>query len=538
MRAILATALMLIVQSIAVASDRPNVLLICVDDLKPSLGCYGDEVALSPAIDGLAARGVRFELAFCNQAICSPSRNALMTSLRPQTLGIYDLETNFRTARPDAITIGQTLQLAGYHAAGLGKIFHQGHGNHNDKATWSTPHWNPKSAPLYADPKNQKSLKPDQKGTVRGPATENFDTTDETYIDGQVAIEAMKRLDAAAKNPNQPFFLAVGFARPHLPFVAPTKYWDLYNPSKLPMPAVKAPPEGAPSYAPTQFGELRNYSDIGPDREISAELTRHLIHGYYAATSYMDAQLGKVIKHLDSLELANNTIIILWGDHGWHLGDHGMWCKHTNFEQAARIPLIVVDPRRSDRGPTQALVETVDIYPTICELTGTPIPHGLDGQSFAKVLEDRSQPARPYITHVYPRGDKLGVALRDARYRMVQWQSFEGKVYHHELYDYQTDPLETVNLAAQLPDVMKTFQNFIDSHPLPVKPTNYSKASNSQSNFDRAAAFKTRDTDGDGFLDYEEFMLNQPDPEAAPKRFPKFDKNGDQKLSVDEYVHP
>jgi len=525
---------------------RPSVLLICVDDLKPVMGCYGDAVARTPNIDMLAKRGVLFESAYCNQAVCSPSRNALMTGLRPQTLGIYDLPTHFRLAAPDAVTVAAYFRQHGYETQGMGKILHTGHGNTEDEASWSVPHWRPK-APQYQLAEST-SDKRDSKNGPRGTATESADVDDDAYGDGQIALEAVQRIDHAAAKSDQPFFIAVGFLKPHLPFVAPKKYWDLYDPAKLPMPQVLEPPKDAPSYAPQFGGELRQYSDMPQQGPISPEDTRRLIHGYYAATSYTDAQIGKVLKALEVNGLAKNTIVVLWGDHGWHLGDHSMWCKHTNYEQAARIPLIVASPGCAVGQKTKSLVETVDLYPTLCELAGLPVPVGLDGTSFATTLKSPETGTRESVIHVYPRGGRLGRAIRTDRYRMVEWKipGTPAETAEYELYDYQTDPLETVNLAARQPDLLHKLQDILANHP-EAKPQITAKKNSDTSKKsagtkgnnkpqDRVAMFRKRDKDGDGVLSREEFLANQPDPDEAPKRFPRFDKNSDGSLSEIEFV--
>lgn len=526
--------------SSADAADHHNVLMISVDDLKPVLGCYGDPVASTPNIDRLAQRGVRFEAAYCNQAVCSPSRNSLMTGLRPQTLGIYDLSTHFRIAAPEAITLTQHFMNQGYQAQGLGKIYHTGHGNQDDRASWSVPAWRP-NAPTYALETSRQNIRADAQGKQRGPATESADVQDRTYADGQLAIEAVARLQAAAERPDQPFFLAVGFIRPHLPFVAPTKYWDLYDPNRLPMPSVEEPPTGAPSYAPTQGGELRSYSDIEPG-PVDEATTRKLIHGYYAATSYVDAQVGLVLEAVEELQLAESTIVVLWGDHGWHLGDHGMWCKHSNYEQAARIPLIIAAPGGAQDASSEALVETVDLYPTLAELAGIKAPQGIDGESFAAVVGDPQAPARDHVSHVYPRGPRLGRAIRDARYRMVEWKEVGASpdTAEFELYDYELDPLETQNLAAENPQLVAKLRAELAKQPLKASaagsPAKSSRSESRKGRPDRAAMFKKRDTNSDGYLTRQEFLAHQPDPEQAPQRFPRFDSNADGKLSADEFI--
>ena len=530
------------------AAAKPNVLLICVDDLKPLLGCYGDAVVKSPNIDRLAARGVLFEKAFCNQAVCSPSRNALLTGLRSQSLGIYDLATNFRKAVPDAVTLPQHFKNNGYRAEGLGKIFHVGHGNVNDVASWSLPHFTPKTISYALKENNPPESTREQAlfenkteawKLPRGAPTESADVTDNRYGDGMIADEAVKRLEAAKQKPDEPFFLAVGFLKPHLPFVAPKKYWDLYDPKSFKLPALQTAPAGAPEFAPSTWGELRQYRDMPEQGPLTQEQAIHLIHGYHAATSYMDAQLGKVLDALDASGLAGNTIIVFWGDHGWHLGDHGMWCKHTNYEQSARIPMLVVAPGIQP-ARTQALIESCDIYPTLAELAQLPAPPQGDGRSFASVLKDPATTVRDHAIHVYPRGAGLiGRAIRTQRHRLVEWKKpgAAPDTAILELYDYEADPAETKNLAAEQPAVVAVLRQFLGQHP-EAKPQIASKpeAASKKPVQDRGKMFDQRDKDKDGQLTKEEFLLNQPDPDEAPKRFPKFDTDGNGTLSRDEFI--
>jgi len=471
-------------QNLIGAAAKPNVLFICIDDLKPLLGCYGDKRIRSPNIDRLAQRGMLFECAYCNQAVCAPSRNSLLTGVRPTTSGIYDLGTNFRVSAPDVVTLPQHFKQHGYRTEGLGKIFHVGHGNHEDPESWSVPPFGGKSI-FYALPQSHDPSGPTREealfanqsaaGKPRGAPYESADVPDNTYPDGQIADEAIRRLQSARER-SEPFFLAVGFLKPHLPFCAPKKYWDLYQRDSFYVPDLRKPPEGAPPYAPTTWGEVRNYSDIADVGPLDDEKGRALIHGYHAAVSFVDAQLGRVIDELDKLQLSTNTIIVLWGDHGWHLGDHGMWSKHTNYEEATHIPLLIVASGVAKPATrSRALVETVDLYPTLCELAALPEPHNsqpLEGKSLVPVLKDSTAKNKDAIFHVFPRnrrpdGAILGRAVRTERYRLVEWKKpgAPSSTADFELYDYQSDPLETKNLASAKPNIVKQLEAILSAQP-------------------------------------------------------------------------
>jgi iduronate 2-sulfatase len=374
-----------------------------------------------------------------------------------------------------------------------------------------------------------------------GAAYDAAEVPDKGYPEGVLGVKTIKRLRAAKEKPDQPWFIALGFLKPHLPFCSPKKYWDLYDRGAFELPALRTPPEGAPKFAPTTWGELRQYRDIPNVGPLTDEQAKTLIHGYYAAVSYIDAQLGRVLDALDELGLAENTIIVLWGDHGWHLGDHGMWSKHTNYEEAAHIPLIVSLPNGktplSAGQRAHALVENVDLYPTLCELAGLPAPAGLDGASFANVLRDPALTPKEAILHVFPRGEMIGRAVRTARYRLVEWKKAaaaqDTAVY--ELYDYVSDPAESKNLAASQPDIVKELQAILAKYP-EAKAQIHPAAANAKPPVDRAALFEKRDANKDGKLTREEFLKDQPDPAEAPKRFDKFDADHDGFLSRDEFV--
>ncbi|MBP7140738.1 MAG: sulfatase [Opitutaceae bacterium] len=455
----------------AAESARPNVLFICVDDLKPVLGCYGDKLARSPNIDRLAKRGIVFEMAYCNQALCSPSRNSLMTGLRPTSMGIYDLTTNFREAMPDAVTVAQYFQRHGYRTEAVGKIMHPSNGNHEDAASWSVPLFWADSG-TYLSRKNRSSTRANQ--ASKPLVFEEDDVPDSFYFDGRVADEAIKRLGNAKSKPDEPQFLAVGFLKPHLPFRVPKKYWDLHDRSKFKLAENPSAPLGAPAFAGTNSEELRSYREI-PATALPDELQRKLIHGYYAAVSYMDAQVGRLLDELDRLGLAEKTVIVLWGDHGWHLGDHSLWGKKTNYEAAARIPLIVAGPGIARSATSSALVETVDLYPTLAELAGLPAPivtQKLEGRSFATTARDPRVPTKDAVFHAYPRnrkpdGQVIGRAVRTERYRLVEWKKPGAApgTATLELYDYATDPLETKNLADEKPRIVEELRRVLATQP-------------------------------------------------------------------------
>jgi iduronate 2-sulfatase len=467
----------------ASAPERPHVLLILVDDLRPTFGAYGADWVHSPNLDRLASRGIRFDAAYCNQAVCAPSRNNLLTGSRSTSLGVYGLGTFFRKAVPDAVTLPQHFMQHGYRAEGIGKVFHIGHGNINDEASWSVP-FHPDKVIDYVLPESTQGGQltreeaffsnqrlGENRALPRGAAWERAAVDDHAYADGRIADEGIRRLRAAAER-KEPLFLALGFTKPHLPFCAPEKYWELYDPATMELAKNTRPPEGAPPYAAKgPLGEIDQYFPVPTAPPIPDEMARTLIQGYYASLSYMDAQLGRVLDELDRLDLADNTLIVLWGDHGWHFGHHGSWTKHTNYEQDNRIPLLIVAPGITRPGSsTQAFAETVDIYPTLAALAGLPPPPGpqpIDGLSLVPILKDPSASIRDHAYHAFDRGRRIGRAIRTERYRMVEWKpaGAPANQAEYELYDYQEDPLETRNLAATQPDTLATLQAILAQHP-------------------------------------------------------------------------
>ncbi len=448
-RAFLATcaAAPLAIKPMAAATGpKPNVLFIAVDDLRPELNCYGRDYIKSPNIDRLAKMGMAFDRAYVQQAVCSPSRSSLMTGTRPDSTKVWDLVTHFRVAEPNIVTIPEHFKKNGYFVQGMGKIFHPGY---DDPRSWSVE-WQTPKAPTYAKLKTEDVPDEDAQKSKGGPPFEAGEVADNFYKDGMVAELAVATLKTLAKKP-EPFFLAVGFAKPHLPFVSPKKYWDLYDPAKIQLAPNPYHPEDAPDWALTTSGELRNYTGTPAKGPMGDVLARQLKHGYYASVSYTDAQIGKVLDELDRQGLTKNTVIVLWGDHGWKLGEHGEWAKHSNFENDTNAPLLMYAPgMKASNKHSKALVEFVDIFPTLSELAGLPLPTHLEGVSFKPLLDKPDMPWKPAAFSQYPRGkERMGYSMRTDRYRFTVWvgRQDHSRIDAVELYDHQVDPQENTNIA-------------------------------------------------------------------------------------------
>jgi arylsulfatase A-like enzyme len=554
----------------AADAARPNVLFIAVDDLRPEMGCYGNAIVKTPHMDRLAARGTVFCRAYCQQAVCSPSRSSILTGRRPDATRVWDLETHFRVALPDTVTLPQHFKAHGYHCAAVSKIYHHGF---EDGRSWSEPHWYPGGQTVDTDPVDWTKRIVKKSGTgvqehvkrpmpadndkpnpggkpPKGDAFEVSPKDDDELPDGCTAAEAVRRL-RELKTKGQPFFLAVGFLKPHLPFVAPKKYWDLYDPEKIPLPAIDRLPEGAPSFAGHDNGELHSYANVPKGNPIPADFAKQLRHGYYACTSFTDAQVGRLLDALDKEGLAERTVVVLWGDHGWQLGDHGLWHKHTNFEKATRSPLLVCVPGQKAAGTRcDAPVEFVDVYPTLADACGLPVPAGLDGASLRPYLDDPAAPMKKVAISQYPRSPErrplMGYSIRDARWRLTLWRDRRtGEIAATELYDEANDPEETVNLAGK-PEHRAVVEALSKHLPPPVPassappaaPAGEAKAADAKPAADRRAMFDKRDRNADGKLTREEFMAGQPDPEAAKGRFEKWDLDKDGFLGREEFVNP
>ena len=422
----------------AATRNKPNVLFIAVDDLRPQLGCYGHKQMISPNIDRLASGGVTFLRSYCQVPVRGASRASLLTGVRPTQDRFLGYDTWAEKDLPGALSIAKHFRNNGYHTISNGKIFHH---RTDCLDSWSEDPWRPKGNwrnYLLEDSRRLASENPRQ----GGPAYEAADAADNAYFDGMIAdkgISDLRRLKAMDK----PFFLALGFLKPHLPFNAPKKYWDMYKRDEIDLADNPFRPKGAPDAALHNWGELRAYAGIPPKGPLSDEQARTLIHGYYACVSYTDAQIGKVLAELERLGLRENTIVILWGDHGWNLGEHGLWCKHCNFETSLHSPLIVTAPGVKGGQKSNALTEYLDIYPSLCELCELPIPVHVQGKSFVPLLRNPNQPWKKAVFSRYFRGD----SVKTDRYRYTQWRDKKGKVNARMLYDHRVDLVENVNIA-------------------------------------------------------------------------------------------
>lgn len=451
------------------AAEMPNVLFIAVDDLRPELGCYGEKHIHSPNIDRLAASGVVFERAYCQYPVCNASRASILTGMRPDSTGVYNNFTHFRKRAPEVVTLPQHFKNRGYVTKAVGKIYHGTFESayvgrsFDDPPSWSEAPWYASPQYYYTEKgievarqvygkkfhKSGDELDAWKTEFVQGLATEAPEVVDSILYDGQVTDHAIQAL---AELKDRPFFLAVGYLRPHLPFVAPKKYWDLYDRADVTLPSPADPPPNAPAIALQRHVELRvQYTDM-LNQPLAESQIRQLRHGYYACISYVDSLIGRLLDELDRLGLRDNTIIVLWGDHGYHLGEQDCWGKLTAFEFAARVPLIISAPQRKSHGlQCQQLVELVDVFPTLCELANLPLLPNLEGTSLVPLFDEPNRPWKQAAFTQVVHGDATGHSIRTRDYRFTRWQKDE-KAFEPiaiELYDLRQSPVEVDNIAYQ-----------------------------------------------------------------------------------------
>lgn len=411
-------------------SDPMNVLFIIVDDLNTTLGCYGHPVVQTPHIDRLAASGIRFDHAYCNFAVCNPSRSSLLTGMTPETTTIQDNRVSLQSVIGDWVTLPALFKQNGYTTVSLGKIFHGNRPEHNDMDAWDEVLGF--SATETGRKGEGRNLTGDVLKWCRWRAAEGGD---EDQADGLMAKKAVEIIQSAH---DKPFFLAVGFHKPHDPFVAPKKYFDLYPLEVCDPPEI---PEGwEPPYPYTLPGETEQFNQF-TDLD-----KREFLRSYYACCTFLDAQVGKVMKALEESGQQDNTLVVFFGDHGYHLGEHNWWNKVTIFEKGTNAPFIMAGPPVGKKGvSSEAMFEFIDIYPTLAELCRLEnVPEYLEGSSFARVVEDPSQPFRSEVRAMTRRGDMRGMMVKNARWRYVEWD--EGRM-GSELYDQINDPVEYRNLA-------------------------------------------------------------------------------------------
>jgi iduronate 2-sulfatase len=427
------------------ATYKKNVLFIMVDDLRPELNIYGQNKISSPNIDALANSGITFNRAYCNVPVCGASRASLLTGIRPTSNRFLTYFSSIKKEAPNVLNLVQHLKNEGYTTISNNKITHL----KNDIDEWDQE-WYP-SENGWRNYISEENITLEENGK-HGNAYENIDVKDDAYDDGKTANKSIEDLKKLKKEGN-PFFLAVGFVKPHLPFNAPKKYWDLYDAEKIELPKNSVFPKSAPRKANHKWGELRYYNQVPKQGQVSETMAKKLIHGYYASVSYVDAQIGKVINAIDNLGLRDNTVIILVGDHGWSLMEHGLWVKHSNFEVALQVPLIVSASNIPKNKKTNSIAELVDLYPSICELANISQPTHLEGESFVNALKNPSKIYKNTALARYHKGETL---VADS-YFYTEWNK-KGKTIAKMLYDHKIDPDENRNLVLE-----SAYNHIVDS---------------------------------------------------------------------------
>jgi iduronate 2-sulfatase len=411
------------------AAARPNILFIAIDDLRPELGCYGSEQVKTPNIDRLAAQGMLLSRVYCQVPVCGASRASLMTGILPTSKRFVNYNTYAQKDAPDAVTLPELFKRTGYTALSNGKVFH--HRDDCEDRSWSEPAW---SAGAYDESHDPETIRHKSK-RGRGRFYEAPDVADDAYPDGRVARKTVSDLQRL-KHSGKPFFLACGFTRPHLPFYAPKRYWDLYGRDTVQIAGNRSRPESAPGELKGS-GEFRSYHLADLD-ENSDEFHRVMRHGYLACVSYVDQLVGELLGELDRLGLAESTVVVLWGDHGWHLGEHNFWGKHNTMHLSTRVPLIVRVPGRQG-GSSAALVETSDIFPTLCSLAGIAVPATVQGRSFEVLLDRPGEPFREVAYSRFAAGD----AVITERFNYTSYGGGKAEMF----YDLEKDPAENRNVA-------------------------------------------------------------------------------------------
>jgi iduronate 2-sulfatase len=416
---------------------KPNILFIAVDDLRPELGCYGNGVIKSPNIDRLGGEAVLFTRAYCNVPVSGASRASLLTGTRPTSYRFLNFESWAERDYPEAVTLPEHFRKNGYYTVSLSKVFHhQG----DSKNGWDEE-WRPTGVGTWRNYLTEENLKIDTL-IKRGMPFEAADVPDSAYFDGKTALKAISYLNKFT-DINKPFFLAVGFLKPHLPFNAPKKYWDIYDPATIGIVQNPDPPKDIPGEALHNWGELRQYYSIPETGALTDSAANKLRHGYYACVSYTDALIGLLLNELEKNGFADNTIVVLWGDHGWNLGEHGLWCKHCNFNTSLNAPLIIKVPGLTKGGKNKSITEFIDIYPTLCELSGLPLPAHLEGESLVKRLKNPGKTEDDFAVCKF----NNGLTIIENNLFYTEWININDSTVARMLYDHNTDPGENINLS-------------------------------------------------------------------------------------------
>tara|TARA_B110000902_G_scaffold10929_1_gene13181 strand:- start:1086 stop:2501 length:1416 start_codon:yes stop_codon:yes gene_type:complete len=437
---------------------KPNIIFIAVDDLRPQLNCYGKSQIISPNIDYLASNSYTYENAVCNFPVCGASRASLLTGLRPNKNRFKSFRTRMDEDADDVLTIGEWFKSNDYFTLSLGKISHH---TNDSPESWSIPAWRgEKNWRDYQTKENIFAAKTnDNNGAAK--AFEIGENLNDDYGDTKMVNKAIEKLDELTEK-EQPFFMALGFLKPHLPFNAPKKYWDLYNEKDIELASNRYQPENSPDISMHKYGELRKYTNIPSDfnLDVPDSTQKKLIHGYYACVSYIDDEIGKLIKHLKKLEIYDNSIIVLWGDHGWQLGEHNLWAKHCNYQTSLKVPLLIKYPKQKTQKRIRSVVELLDIYPTLCELSNIDKPNHLQGKSLLTINKLDPENLNGYTK--YHKGETITTIEKS----YTEWRNKDNNYLKtNMMYDLVKDPDENTNISKNkenTPSILK-FQYLLDS---------------------------------------------------------------------------
>ena len=437
---------------------KPNIIFIAVDDLRPQLNCYGKSQIISPNIDYLASNSYTYENAVCNFPVCGASRASLLTGLRPNKNRFKSFRTRMDEDADDVLTIGEWFKSNDYFTLSLGKISHH---TNDSPESWSIPAWRgEKNWRDYQTKENIFAAKTnDNNGAAK--AFEIGENLNDDYGDTKMVNKAIEKLDELTVK-EQPFFMALGFLKPHLPFNAPKKYWDLYNEKDIELASNRYQPKNSPDISMHKYGELRKYTNIPSDFNIDVpdSTQKKLIHGYYACVSYIDDEIGKLIKHLKKLEIYDNSIIVLWGDHGWQLGEHNLWAKHCNYQTSLKVPLLIKYPKQKTQKRIRSVVELLDIYPTLCELSNIDKPNHLQGKSLLTINKLDPENLNGYTK--YHKGETITTIEKS----YTEWRNKDNNYLKtNMMYDLVKDPDENTNISKNkenTPSILK-FQYLLDS---------------------------------------------------------------------------